>query len=907
QNITAQITSAQLDFATNNLLQTYFPGSAGQIELNGAVLWQGGRLSVNGLVQTSGLAYAETQITTLNGHFSLNEQEFILDDLRLGLAGSSLAGHAHLGLTSGEAPLLERLVVSADMTAEVDLAQTNDFVRKAVSIYLDLKKRLQADHLAYHTLDKIAVPETVLYAEYSDSVLSKFQEFIPAAATVNTLAQLDLGGRLSGRLALHSAGGNFYLNQDWLIRSGRIQGQSADLARITAVTDTHGIVSVNIALSDLQVAGVAYDRLHLGALVSSGNLHFQDLALTQGGSETRQLLTGSFPLFSLWDERYAPSLNLRLRLDGDNLALLTPLLSGLSLASSGNVDITLHGTLNQPLLSAARLDLTNTRITIANPYVQEIHIRRAALGLADNELLVDNLEVRLRSGSQYTPTMKLSGELTFSDWSLAQPQQLVLQNRLVLKDLDGHLNIRNLYNGDFALRNTSLSGDLVLPLSVEAKATMNKRIRANETLGPLLTGSASFANGTLYLLQSDRPVNIKSEKALSLRLNLDLNIQNDLRVMSTDSLLTSSFLGQINVGLRDNNPPVKISGSTNYLNIDGRIYLDDGYISFIDRKFNLLSTREQERYFQANSVHRPQDNYIEFTETDYYTLEPVLNVVAQTTVYDTQTVSGSAAAVEPSVSDNALVGPPEPETRMITTETDYLVLIDGSILDLSSIAFEKYKKENSAYVLDGEPYPLKDKNTGQTLDQARLQELTYAISPPLMRSALNLVRGSGTQSLDEIGKGAARDLTITEINLLARSLLKPVERGFAEQLGLYDLRLKRDFGQDAANLAGFNNPSTVQTEDLTEESPAPLWENLFGLELVTELWRERVYLSLDTNFDRNLQSKNVQITVNSYKLTYKIIKNYLFVNELSFNVGEELDLLQDRYLPVLSLELLSSF
>ncbi|GBR76974.1 hypothetical protein NO2_1439, partial [Candidatus Termititenax persephonae] len=42
QNITAQITSAQLDFATNNLLQTYFPGSAGQIELNGAVLWQGG-------------------------------------------------------------------------------------------------------------------------------------------------------------------------------------------------------------------------------------------------------------------------------------------------------------------------------------------------------------------------------------------------------------------------------------------------------------------------------------------------------------------------------------------------------------------------------------------------------------------------------------------------------------------------------------------------------------------------------------------------------------------------------------------------------------------------------------------------------------------------------------------------
>jgi len=221
----------------------------------------------------------------------------------------------------------------------------------------------------------------------------------------------------------------------------------------------------------------------------------------------------------------------------------------------------------------------------------------------------------------------------------------------------------------------------------------------------------------------------------------------------------------------------------------------------------------------------------------------------------------------------------------------------------SSFTFEKYKKEYGLMTLDGEPYVLKDKNTGQTIDQHRLQELTYALSPPLIRSMLNMAQGADV-SLGEVGKDAARDLTITEINLLARSLLKPVERSVAEQTGLYDLRIKRNFGQDAVNLAGLSQTAELTHPD--EETEQPLMENLFGLELVKELWRERLYLSLDTSVDQNLQNKNINITINSYKLNYKILKNY-FVDELSLNVGEELDILQEEYVPVLSLELLHSF
>ena len=116
------------------------------------------------------------------------------------------------------------------------------------------------------------------------------------------------------------------------------------------------------------------------------------------------------------------------------------------------------------------------------------------------------------------------------------------------------------------------------------------------------------------------------------------------------------------------------------------------------------------------------------------------------------------------------------------------------------------------------------------------------------------------------------------------------------------MRIKRDFGQDAARLANLETQSTLTG---AETEPA-LTETLFGLELIKDLWSEQIFFSVDTNFDRNLQTKNFNITVNSYKMAWKILRNYFF-DELSFNFGQELDILQDQYIQVLSLELLLSF
>ncbi|MDR1322938.1 MAG: hypothetical protein LBK68_00705, partial [Candidatus Margulisbacteria bacterium] len=898
QNITAVVHHARLDLQKSNLVQMYLPDSTGAAEFVGELFWVDKHLLLDGSLRAEELRYADLIVTPLQGQFLFDGQEFRVADFHFGLADSFLTGNASVRIVAGEQPLWQRLAVSVDIDTKVNLAAAYEFTGKAEAVWQDLQRRWQNPAESQRPLVSAWLSDEVLYAEYGDSALRKFKDYIPAAAA-DILPALDLRGQLDGHLAFYSRGDDFRIEQDLRIVGGSIQGQGADLIEITAGTDHSGLVSLNILMQGLRAANVTgHDSLFLSALVSSGNLYFQDFALTKGSRTARQILTGSFPLFGFWDERFAQGeIDLRLRLAGEDFALLIPFFGG-AIDSPGDVDINLRGTLEAPRLSADKLNLANTRIGFDNYYIQEALIRRADLALRDNELTLDNLEIILRSGEHDTPPLRLSGRLGLRDWNFRQTEQIILPINLAVEDMQGELNLRGLYNGDFELRDMGLNGELALPISAEKKADLDKRIRANEPLGPLLTGTLSFSNGTLILLAADKPLNLKSEKALSVMLDLNLNIKNNLRAASTASLLSgdfSGFLGQINVGLRDNNPPVRIGGSTNYLRIGGLIYLDDGYVGFLNRKFTLLEQRDQEKYFLGATTHRPQENYLEFGETEKYTLEPYLSAVAQTTVYDTLVVSNSALAVSGDID----IEKAAPQT--LTTETDYLVFIDGSVFDLSSITFEKYRKENLNMALDGEPYVLRDKNTGKTIDQYRFQELAYAISPPLMKSALALARGTSAQTGGEVIRETARDLTVTEINLLARTILRPVEKSAAQMTGLYDVRFKRDIGSDAARFAGLETQAALVDTENTR-----LTEYLFGLEMVKELWKERIFFSVDTTLDRNLQNKRLNITVGSYKLTFKLLKNY-FLDELSLNVGQELDLQQEEYIPALSLEMLHNF
>jgi len=362
-----------------------------------------------------------------------------------------------------------------------------------------------------------------------------------------------------------------------------------------------------------------------------------------------------------------------------------------------------------------------------------------------------------------------------------------------------------------------------------------------------------------------------------------MQIKKNVIVKSHDSLFADSqrglinFVGQYYIEFRDDNPDIKISGTLNYPGVKGKIYFDEGYINFLDRKFLILSKKEQEA-FSSGGQRTAEDNYIELKETDR-DLKPYFNLAAQTIIYETLAPSSNAGGVTSSITQI-------PEIK----EKSYLLNIRGPMTELSSLSFERYILKSNVYKLDGEAYILEDKTTGKKLDPYRFQELAYDIAPPLLKSAFSALEGS-TDSLAKASRDTARDLTITEINLFARMLMRPVERRIASQTGLYDLRIKRDLGLDAANLLKLNDQQLLQSEPV-------IVEHMVGL--------ERLYFTLDTSIDKNLQSQNYNMIVYSYKLTWKILKETL-IDELSLNVGNELDEYNNAYLPVLSIEAIHSF
>ena len=509
--------------------------------------------------------------------------------------------------------------------------------------------------------------------------------------------------------------------------------------------------------------------------------------------------------------------------------------------------------------------------------------------------------MRLIGNQKETPVFTLSGSLGVDQLSCAAPEAIHVTTRLLLKDIDDEeIFIKNIYNGRFSLRNASLVGTITMPLSTAEKEKQRQRVNNNAEEGPLLTGQLDLSNGTLYLFTIEKDISVKSDKFISLSMDLDLNVKNDVRVQTRDSILSGdvNMLSQLNVGIRDNNPTIKVSGTLNYYKIAGLLYFDDGYVSLLNRTFTLMDKQEQSAYVKQSERHAG-DNYLEFRETERFTLDPHFSFAAVTTVVDTVLVSDNTTTA---TTENT-------QATYTTSEKDYVVFIDGSIFDLASYTFQRYKKQSAVMVTDGDPYILKDAS-GRMIDNYRFNELAYDLAPSAVRSMWRTSTGAtGSGSWDSATKEMVRDLSATEINFLMRSMLRPVERKTAQIFNLYDVKFKRDFGnKDVVSRLSFLQDTSQTT--LQTETQLGISQEL-GVQVVKDLWHERLFLSIDTSLDRNLQTNVTQYSLYSWKLTYRFLKDfslYFFVlDEVDLDYGNEKDQLLDTYIPVLSLNATHSF
>ena len=98
------------------------------------------------------------------------------------------------------------------------------------------------------------------------------------------------------------------------------------------------------------------------------------------------------------------------------------------------------------------------------------------------------------------------------------------------------------------------------------------------------------------------------------------------------------------------------------------------------------------------------------------------------------------------------------------------------------------------------------------------------------------------------------------INTFIRSSLRPYERRFAKRIGLYDLRLNYDFGR------------TI----LSSDSDSKINEDLFGIQTVSNLYKEKLFLTLRS--DLNLSTDYVNENARGVKLTRVDVTYYFQPN-----------------------------
>lgn len=887
----------EIALADLDIFQQYFPGGKGKLKLSGECKIQDKKIAAQGLADLANLSYTDLNVDQVQLAFSWQDRLLVLKNYNINLQGNVFNGQGafYTGAPSKNISWINAVSGNFTLaTKEAELATLIRFIQSCAEHQVEFKNKLAS--FQNTSTENTKIKEIILalnkpiYRELSEKHnLALFKSLASNSNNKKTKKEiLPISGKFSGSIGLENKKGLFKMNALFSLKKGRFYNNTFEQLDVDIGTNQNTISSKwkfqNLAVAEK----INYDEIVVKTVYNAGLLQINDFIIKYKNEESKNVVRGTFPVAAFWDENYknAP-IDLKFQLAGSDLNLLFSPLAGIQkINNQGEWQFVLQGTYSEPLLSTQKLEFKDTYVVFNNPYYDRLMLKRVDMSITKNILAVNNLELQLAKGEEKTPVLKAFGKIQLKEFTFYKPQWLKMVLDLSVKDIEDNINIPQLYKGDFSLKNFGVNGDLKIPLSLQTWEYHKRTIAENAEAGPVIHGELGLAKGSMYIPKVDPNFSLRGYKRISLFFDLNLFLRNDMRILSGESVILTGDLNvvsQINIGLRDENPVITIKGTSNYPQINGTVYFEDGYISFFYRRFLVLNKREQEKFFNTLQ-NRAADPFMQFKENNKGEVEPYFFLVAQSTVYEAKESTANIVPTE--------------NTAPVLEEKEYLAIVDGPLTDLSAISFEKYSKQNNVYSLTEEPYILKNKNTGELLPPARFQKLATDLAPSLIKSAYKAVTRTG--DTEQGTREAAREIVVSQGNLFMRYYLKPVERTIAKETGLYDVRIKRDIGEDAARYFKL----TTEEKAFTGEEEAKV--HLFGLELVKELAKDRLYFSVDTNIDQNTRYKNLDILINSYKLTWKIFRNFL-VDEISLNYGNEYSIYENRYIPLLSLEGLHSF
>ena len=371
-------------------------------------------------------------------------------------------------------------------------------------------------------------------------------------------------------------------------------------------------------------------------------------------------------------------------------------------------------------------------------------------------------------------------------------------------------------NGDVSMTDTSLSGTLITPLN------------GDNPLQFYDSQNTDLPNFKSTIQLSDSEISFsKKQKPFPIPVFLDLKINISDNVLFSGPILGNSFFGiSADLDFDKTDSPLLFRGPLHNLEISNQLPISTGSLTIFNRNFEILIPSHQQIYANNGSIVLNGINMANTLDPNGNTLiTPLLSLKSLYVRENDMTVT-----------DNESL----PYTHIVMTIDDTLSSIGNIYFDIFESVYES--PNNISELTFIKQYAISNQNIldSNLAANSDITELLQLLIPEIYLDD----SVAGFQTIGE-----------TQINtLIRRSILRPLEKNLAKQIGLNDLKINYNLGEKI--IAGT--------------------DSTLGLQFMKHILSDRLILNLSTQMDLSEDNNSNQansMELSEIKLSYYLLKN----------------------------------
>ncbi|MBE33364.1 hypothetical protein CL647_04515 [bacterium] len=511
-------------------------------------------------------------------------------------------------------------------------------------------------------------------------------------------------------------------------------------------------------------------------------------------------------------------LDLYLNLSHDNMSIIPLLFNSISdLDYTGELLLHVSGSLENPFINTLVNSDHDLSLNLSSQ--KSYHVKAPSFLISDNVLDFPKLMIAPihsnPSSSQNNNETSFSGTITLNSFDLTNFESIISSVNIFMSDQSFAVS-NSFLNGDVSMTDTSLSGTLITPLN------------GDNPLQFYDSQNTDLPNFKSTIQLSDSEISFsKKQKPFPIPVFLDLKINISDNVLFSGPILGNSFFGiSADLDFDKTDSPLLFRGPLHNLEISNQLPISTGSLTIFNRNFEILIPSHQQIYANNGSIVLNGINMANTLDPNGNTLiTPLLSLKSLYVRENDMTVT-----------DNESL----PYTHIVMTIDDTLSSIGNIYFDIFESVYES--PNNISELTFIKQYAISNQNIldSNLAANSDITELLQLLIPEIYLDD----SVAGFQTIGE-----------TQINtLIRRSILRPLEKNLAKQIGLNDLKINYNLGEKI--IAGT--------------------DSTLGLQFMKHILSDRLILNLSTQMDLSEDNNSNQansMELSEIKLSYYLLKN----------------------------------